>query len=179
MVCVTAARRSWLASVVLGLVVVLCAERASAQASPINLALFNPIQLVPETASIHGLRLNIYGKNRDMHGLDFGFIHEATGNLVGIEFGLVNWVHRDAVGIQVGLMSQVGGHLIGGQLNWLSLAGSIEGAQIGLLNHAERVDGLQFGLVNIADQLRGLQLGLVNIALNGFLPVFVLFNFAF
>jgi hypothetical protein len=39
--------------------------------------------------------------------------------------------------------------------------------------------GLQLGLVNLTDNLTGLQIGLANVAKNGFLPVFVIFNFHF
>jgi hypothetical protein len=53
------------------------------------------------------------------------------------------------------------------------------GFQWGAVNYSPRVKGLQLGLVNITDNLTGLQIGVVNVAKNGFLPIFVLFNFHF
>jgi len=74
---------------------------------------------------------------------------------------------RPAHGAQLGLVSYTGGHFMGAQLGWA-------------FNYAKEVTGLQLGIVNYAERLnKGLQIGLVNIAKNGFLPVFVIFNFNF
>ncbi|NNF06228.1 MAG: hypothetical protein HKN21_05670, partial [Candidatus Eisenbacteria bacterium] len=49
---------------------------AQAETNPVNLALFNPIQIFGEDTSVEGVRVNlIYGKNRDVTGLDLGLIN--------------------------------------------------------------------------------------------------------
>jgi hypothetical protein len=43
---------------------------------PIQLALFNPVQIAPEESSIIGVRLSLlYGKNANMNGLQLGLIN--------------------------------------------------------------------------------------------------------
>ncbi len=44
------------------------------QHKPVQLSLFNPVQIVPESQSISGIRFNlIYGKNVNVTGFDFDF----------------------------------------------------------------------------------------------------------
>lgn len=137
----------------------------AAEGRPFQLALVNPVQIVPEGESISGVRLTlIYTKNRDVTGLDLSFIAaHATGNFTGVQWALV------------GLAD---GNLLGWQANAINLTGkTMRGLQSGLFNKAGRVEGLQFGLVNVAGTINGLQIGLVNvIQQGGWLPVMVLVN---
>ena len=51
------------------------------QGNPIQLALFNPIQIVPEGESVNGIRLNlIYTKNANVTGFDMGLVNQTTGS---------------------------------------------------------------------------------------------------
>lgn len=132
---------------------------------PIQLALFDPVQIVPAGQSVKGLRLSlIYSKNVNVTGLDLSFIaSQTTGNFAGVQFALVGVVDKDFLGWQDSLVNLTGG--------------TATGLQLGFFNKAKRVEGLQFGLVNHAGTINGLQIGLVNIIeKGGWLPVMVIVN---
>jgi hypothetical protein len=138
------------------------------QGKPIQLSLFNPIQIVPESESISGFRFNlIYGKNANVTGLDLGLVNQTTGIQNGVQFGGVNLTDGGVTGWQAGFVN--------------ISKGSSVGLQTATVNyHQGHFNGLQFSIVNYAATLKGLQLGLINIiGKGGFLPVFVLFNFDF
>jgi len=79
------------------------AHAESGQGKPINLALFNPVQIVPETEDVNGLRLSLlYGKNRNMTGLDVSLVGVNSGLFQGVQLGLVSWVED---GLQIGLLN--------------------------------------------------------------------------
>lgn len=126
------------------------ASPARAEEKPIQLSLFDPVQLVPAGQSISGLSLAlIYSKNANLTGVDFSFIAaQTTGNLKGVQLAPVD--------------------LVGGTLT---------GVQFGLFNKAKHVEGLQIGAVNYAGTIRGLQIGFVNIIeKGGWLPVCIIVN---
>lgn len=170
--------------VVVGLVL-MCGITAWAD-KPIQLAFWPPdLQLVNETESITGLRLNIYGRNLDMTGLDLGFIHESTGGFGGIALGLASTVKSEMYGLQwvflysrtgggahgwsSGLLSRVDGGLHGIQTSAVSLTdGDSVGAQLSFIFNESKADlsGLQFGLVNRAAGIQGVQIGIANFATN-------------
>ena len=152
-----------------------------AQAKPINLALFNPVQIVDDDTSIHGFRFNLlYGYNQEMHGFDLGLVNRARGSVLGMQWGVANWGESSLTGLQASpFVNYLEGDAVGAQVGAVNIEKAGTGLQFGAVNYAPRIEGLQFGFVNITDQLKGLQLGLVNVARNGFLPVFVFFNFAF
>jgi hypothetical protein len=140
-----------------------------AQDKPVQLALFNPIQIFNENTSITGLRISIlYGKNASVSGLDWGLVnHTTSGTSKGVQFGLVSITEAN---------------FIGWQSNGVNITkGSFEGLQWGIVNSAGTVSGVQIGLVNYAANMtRGLQIGLVNIIKNGGqFPVFPIVNWAF
>jgi len=61
------------------------------QGNPIQLSLFNPIQIVPEGESVNGIRLNlIYTKNANVTGFDMGLVNQTTGSQLGVQWGGVN-----------------------------------------------------------------------------------------
>ena len=131
---------------------------------------FDPVQIVPSSEGIEGARLSLfYGNNTSLKGFDFVLIgvNRLQSDMKGAQLGLVNWAES--------------GEQVGAQLGLVSLGSTFKGAQMGwAFNYSKEVTGLQFGVVNYAERLnKGLQLGLVNIAKNGFLPVFVIFNFNF
>lgn len=101
---------------------VLSTRPASAE-SPIQVAIFNPVQIVDEMDSIKGVRLNlIYGVNDNVSGIDLGLINKSEGDQKGIQLGIFN--------------------------NTLDLSG----IQLGLINKTDWLDGLQIGLINIATE---------------------------
>jgi hypothetical protein len=117
---------------------------------PVQLALVPDVQLVPQEQSIAGFRLNIYGCNQDVTGVDIGLVHVASGNFKGAEFGVVNMVDGDYDGMQLaGIYSDTKSRITG----W----------QVGMGNHAGYMKGVQLGFVNMADDMTGLQIGIVNI----------------
>jgi hypothetical protein len=138
------------------------------QEKPIQLSLFNPIQIFPENTSIAGLRFNlIYGKNARVTGLDLGLVNKTTGSQTGVQWGGVNLTDGGFEGWQVGFVTVS--------------KGSSLGLQTAAVNyHLGHFNGLQVSIVNYAATIKGLQIGLINvIGKGGFLPVFPIFNFDF
>ena len=152
-----------------GLFLLFQANKISAQDNPVQLALFNPVQLFNETTSVTGLRINlIYGKNTAVKGLDWGFVnHTTSGVSKGVQFGFVGLADADFTGWQD---------------NFANITkGSFEGFQWGVVNYAGTMNGFQLGLVNYAENMtKGLQIGLVNIIKHGGqFPFFPIVNWAF
>jgi hypothetical protein len=140
-------------------------------------------QLVPATEDVSGIRLQIYGENRNVSGLDIGFAHSTTGDFVG--FGglwtLYNYVGGATTGVQMGVFNRTEGIVKGWQSGWFNMNASkvkglqtgivnwndistadFSGLQLGFVNTAKHVHGVQFGIVNYASSLKGVQLGLWN-----------------
>lgn len=140
-------------------------------------------QLVPATEDVSGIRLQIYGENRNVSGVDIGFAHSTTGDFVGFGglFTLYNHVGGTTTGVQMGLINHTEGEVVGWQAGWFNFSSAkvkglqtglvnwndiaradFSGAQLGFVNMAKHVHGLQLGFVNFADSLRGVQIGLWN-----------------
>jgi hypothetical protein len=138
------------------------------QGNPIQLSLFNPIQIVPEGESVNGIRLNlIYTKNANVTGFDMGLVNQTTGSQLGVQWGGVNLTDGGFTGWQSGFVNISGGNFVGLQTSMVNY-------------HTGHFNGLQFSFVNYAATIEGLQLGLINIiGSGGFLPVFPIFNFDF
>lgn len=171
-----------------------------AEAKPVQLSLFDPIQMVPADESIKGLSLNLfYVVNQDVTGLSYSFlgVNRAKGNVEGIQLGLGNWVDGDMFGWQPAFVSRTGKRFVGwqggiaavtegdftglqtGLVSWTE--GFFHGAQLGLVNYGVgRFIGFQGGLVNITKgQASGLDLGVVNWADGSFKGIQAgLFNYA-
>ncbi len=163
---------------------------------PVSLSLFAPVQIAPVKRSVTGFRLNIYGHNQDVIGLDIGIVNRASGDFGGFQWLGFGWVEGDVSGaqwnyianvgkgdlrgLQFGFFNYVGKDTMGAQLGAVDWSqGKVTGLQLSAVNYSKSVHGLQLGLVNVTDNLRGMQIGLVNVARNGFLPVFPIFNFHF
>jgi hypothetical protein len=147
----------------------LAPSAARAQA-PIQLALFPPAQLVPETEAVSGVRFSLYGKNTDMTGADLGAVTHTTGDAEAIQMAIVNIVDGDVTGVQLGWMlgaaiaNVTKGTVRGFQWGLYNGSGDTEAFQLGGLNNADgRAAGFQLGIVNIANDMNGMQVGLVNI----------------
>jgi len=139
-----------------------------AQDNPFQLSLFDPIQIVPNTKSISGIRLNlIYTKNVNVTGFDMGLVNETTGKQLGVQWGGVNITGGGFTGWQSAFVNISHGDFVGLQTSWVNY-------------HGGHFNGLQFSIINYSETLKGLQLGLINIiGKGGFLPVFPIFNFDF
>jgi hypothetical protein len=129
---------------------------------PIQIALYDPIQIYDNDETITGLRINfIYGLNQDLIGVDMGLVNRLNGNLIGMQSGLVNIVDGNGSGYQTGLVNITKHNYVG--------------LQFGIYNESRTMSGLAFGLVNNTGDLNGLQIGLVNINRSGdpykFLPI--------
>ncbi len=141
---------------------------------PIQLAVFNPIQLVPEGDSIKGGRLSVfYTVNKDVSGLSLVWlgVNRATGDVNGVEIGLGNWVEGSAYGGQLGIVNHAGKRFVGLQYGMVNVTeGDLSGLQWGLVNWTEGfMHGIQAGVVNVSKgQSVGLDLGVVNYSQDSF-----------
>lgn len=155
----------------------------AAQGKPIQVAVFPPVQLVPENQAVRGIRIDLpYGRNTAVSGLDIGFVNHTTrGPSVGLEYGLVNLSDGDFSGWQASLVGITQGKLTGLQTGAVNSATRGEGVQYGLVNISQNMHGLQLGLVNYAARMnKGVQIGLVNIIQQGgVLPVLPIVNWSF
>jgi hypothetical protein len=153
--------------------------------SVVQLSLWAPkLQLASPERTVSGLRLQIYGRNMGMNGLDLGLANETTGNFAGLGVGLLNTVEGDMKGLQwsffgygrvegnvygvaSGLASVTRGDLFGLQEGCAALADQdVYGCQFALAYARSGGDhsGAQLSLVNRARRISGFQLGIVNLA---------------
>lgn len=140
-------------------------------------------QLVPATESVSGIRLEIYGENKNMTGLDIGLANSTTGDFTGLGglFTLYNHVGGTTTGVQWGVVNITEGVVVGWQDGWVNINSSkvtglqtgivnwhdttssdFSGLQLGLVNTGKHVTGVQLGFVNYAETLKGIQIGLWN-----------------
>jgi hypothetical protein len=118
-------------------------------ATGLQLSLFAPAQLFPETYDVSGFRFSLlYGKNANLRGFDLGLVNELTGVGEGFQLGLGNMV-EDMSGLQIGLFNSTG-----------TSSGGL--CQIGLVNMGKDVRGVQIGVFNMCDTISGVQIGLLN-----------------
>ncbi len=135
---------------------------------PLQLAVFNPVQLVPEEDSIKGLRLSLfYTVNEDVAGLSIVWagVNRALGNVEGFEIGLGNWVEGSSYGGQLAVLNHVGKRFVGLQYGAVNVVeGDFTGLQWSFVNWAEGfMHGAQCALVNISkSRTVGGNLGIVN-----------------
>ncbi len=138
------------------------------EAKPVQLAVFNPVQLVPEEDSIKGVRLSLfYTINKNVTGLSLVWlgVNRATGDVNGVEIGLGNWVEGSSYGGQVGILNRAGKRFVGLQYGMANVVeGDLSGIQWGLVNWTEGfMHGFQAGVVNVSKgQSIGAELGVVN-----------------
>ena len=166
--------------VLMGAVFVLCCGSANAESGfPLQIGVFPPVQLVPETMNVSGLRLNLpYSANDRVVGIDLG-IASSAADMEALQVNLYNVVYGDLTGVQIGLLDRIGSGS-GLQVGLLETVNTVyAGVQIGLINNAEEMTGLQIGLINRTEFLTGLQIGLVNVIEESALPFFPIVNLSF
>jgi hypothetical protein len=148
--------RNFLAGILLA-TGILCSFVAAAveNTSPIEIALFPPLQFPSRDFSVNGLRLSVFGINRSLSGLDLGILGNVTDqSFKGVAIaGLFNYnrVSAEIIGIQVAGIANING-----------TASKLYGLQLGLYNRVSVVYGLQIGLINVTHELHGIQIGLIN-----------------
>lgn len=116
-------------------------------------------------SKVDGLKLGlpICSGQGSVDGVELSFFCSATDKIGGLQWSLIGVNScKELHGTQLGLFNVS--------------TGNTEGEQVGLVNITDHLAGLQLGIVNSAKH--GLQLGLININDDGWLPVFILFNFS-
>lgn len=148
---------------------------------PIQVALFNPIQIFDEDTSVKGLRLNIlYGVNRDMTGIDLGLANHNRGVFQGFQYGLIGITEGDFTGWQDNAFNYTEGRFKGVQTGFYNGAGSARGFLWGAVNITDSMEGLQLGIFNMTDRLDGLQIGIINVVKEKeSLPILPIVNWSF
>ena len=153
----------------------------------------------------YGLAAGIWGDSVNHHGAQFNMINLAQ-ELNGVQIGLLGILEgadgnrSELSGVQMNLVN-VSETLLGFQTGLFNKSGRLNGMQSGFVNLAYQ--GLQFGLVNVFNskqKFKGVdysqtdariqvgiynhssnsafQIGAINYNKNGFLPVFIFFNFS-
>jgi hypothetical protein len=148
------------------------AMAANSDNTPIEVALFPPLQLPSSEFSVKGLRLSVVGVNREMTGIDLALL----GNVTNVGFaglaisGLFNYNNGGST--VVGLQLALGANINSGH-------NEVYGLQVAGYNRAGSVYGFQIGLINVADDLHGIQIGLFNMNKNGPFHASPIINAAF
>ena len=145
-------------------------EAPPAGLARLQLSFLSPVQLVPESRDVSGLRLSLFfGKNADVSGLDIAGVGSSSRNFAGVQLAFfANGVNGKATGVQFAAFNFVEGNVTGAQL--APMANSAKGTATGvqaslLLNGAERLYGAQIGgvLMNVAREGgTGVQIGVSN-----------------
>ncbi len=154
----------------------------AAQEKPIQLALFTPVQIVPENEGVSAVRLTlIYSANTSVKYFDWGLVATTTGGpSAGVQWAGVAINKGAFTGWQAAWVAITNGPFTGLQSGVVTSAKKGEGLQYGLVNTAAYWNGLQLGFVNYAQQLHGVQVGLINIIkTGGQFPVFPIVNWSF
>ncbi len=162
-------------------VALLAATSAGAASSPIQIALFDPAQLVKHDQSVGVLRIDLlYGKNADVTGLDVGLINHTTGKQAGLSYGLASIVQGSFVGWQDNVVNIADQSFLGLQSGVFNRSKDGHGVQLGWVNVTDRMSGLQLGLVNYTKVMtKGVQIGFGNFILEGGIPFLPIVNARF
>ena len=137
--------------------------------SPVNLALFSPLQITREEDAVSAFRFSlIYGVNTGVTGLDLSLVGVNHGDGLGVSWHGLGLVDGDFTGWQHGLGSITTGTFLGLQSGLVNQVGQgSSGVQLGIVNTAGEFSGFQMGFVNITEVMNsGLQIGLINIIKN-------------
>jgi len=160
---------------------VMSAGAARASDAPVQLALFDPAQIVKADQPVTGLRLDlIYGKNARMTGLEIGLVNHTTGEQTGYTYGLVSYVEGPFTGWQNNVVCIADERFLGLQSGAVNMSKDGHGVQFGFVNVTDRMSGLQLGVVNYTKVMdKGLQIGLGNIITEGGIPFLPIVNWRF
>ena len=157
------------------------AGSAFAAPSPIQIALFDPAQIVKNDQSVGILRIDlIYGKNVNVTGLDVGLINHTTGDQGGLSYGVASIVQGRFVGWQDNFICIADKSFLGLQSGAFNQSKDGHGVQLGFVNVTDRMSGLQVGIVNYTHTMtKGVQIGVGNFILEGGIPFLPIVNARF
>lgn len=130
---------------------------------PIQLSLWETIQIFSRDTDITGVRIALYGRNDRMAGIDFGIVVRTDVEFKGLQWGWVGIAEGRVEGWQNNIVSIVEGEFKGLQTGIYNDANDVEGAQLGWINRSEHCSGLELGIINYSNSMNGLQIGLLNI----------------
>ncbi len=161
----------------------LVAAPLAAQDSPVQIALFTPLQIVKAEKGVSAVRLNlIYSVNKSVKYVDLGLVNVTSGGeSSGIQWAFAAINKGAFTGWQGASIAITEGRFEGLQNGFFTSAkGGGKGLQWGMVNTAGAWEGLQVGFINHAQSLHGVQIGLINIIKqNGQFPVFPIVNWSF
>ena len=129
----------------------LAAVNLRADDKPVQIALFNPVQIFPSETAITGVRLNLlYGSNAAVNGLDIGIVNRTTENQsVGVQWGILGISERGFKGFQANSVNITYDDFIGLQIGFVNAVEDGNGLMIGVINFAKRMYGVQIGIFNL------------------------------
>jgi hypothetical protein len=109
-----------------------------------------------------------------------GFGWPKAKNVVGLNLGLIGDQEKGktVLGNDLSLICSLTKNVKGSQTAFVSISEDSEFTQGGFVNIATSCKGTQWGFINFAKDTEGLQIGLINVMDNGWLPVFIFFNFS-
>lgn len=155
------------------------AQPLASQKNPIQLSLFTPIQIVPQSKGVSVVRLNlIYSVNQSVQYVDLGLVNVTNGGFSqGIQWAAVALNKGAFTGWQSGFAAVTQGRFKGLQTGVFSMAREGQGFQWSGVNMSDNWSGLQLAVVNYAKRTSGVQVGLVNIIKEGGqFPIFPIVN---
>jgi hypothetical protein len=132
----------------------LAAVNLKADDKPVQIALFNPVQIFSSETAISGVRFNlVYGSNASVTGLDFGLVNRTTDKQsVGVQWGILGLSERGFKGFQVNAVNITNEEFIGVQFGFVNAVEDGNGVMIGVINFARRMYGLQIGIINLISE---------------------------
>ena len=156
-----------------------CASSPDSGWTPIQGALFSPLQICSEDTNVYGLRTSLlYGESADIYGIDFGLagsakqvtgfqhnlIYNRTEDFTGIQEGLFYNEAADVTGSQLSLVYNGAENLSGSQFSWFAnQAEDAVGFRLAGLpgNMSTNFTGIEASMINTAEQkVKGAQLAM-------------------
>lgn len=146
---------------------------------PLQLSLFENVQMVSKEKNITGLKVNfIYGYNYGIYGIDLGLISKSK-KVNALQLNAMNIVEVEGVGLSLGVFNLAQSYS-GMQCGVFNLCGKdFTGWQFGFFNYAPTCTGLQLGFINNCSSMRGIQIGLINIIQENGVPFVPIMNMNF
>ena len=73
--------------------------------SPLQVSIFSPIHFFTfdRNTDIYGLRINLFGKNKNVYGVDVGVVNFTYNEMFTLGVGLLNYSEGEMNGMQLGV----------------------------------------------------------------------------
>lgn len=141
--------------------------------TPVQASIWNPLQIYREDWDVYGLRFNLlFGKNKNLYGIDMGLFNEFTDKAMGVQLGLMNFDSTmnfdvpdfDSTGNMDEYMKVCRPSFSGLQLGVVNQSGIMKGMQLGFGNSSAMTTGIQMGILNnTTGSVNGVQVGLLGV----------------